>query len=128
MVPLRVGEALWIAIMTETTIAVDGRAGKRPLRAKLVSGGADGEILQALDAVLSSDEWVPLDGESIQCAEHRDEIGVDPLTILLKNPLEGTAQEIEIVPAAPALYEALSGLAAPGPTTERDEYRGWRLP
>jgi hypothetical protein len=128
MVPLRVGEALWIAIMTETKIAVDGRAGQRPLRAKLVSEGADGDILLAFDAVLSSEEWVPLDGQSIKCAEHRDEIGRDPLTILLKNPLEGTTQEIGIVPAAPALYETLSGSEAPGPTTERDEYRGWRLP
>lgn len=128
LVPLRSGEALWVAVIAEPTILAEGRAGDRPLRIEKSPAGKDGNILLMLDAVLDLDRWLLIDPASIACASDRDAIGDDPLTVIVKDPLRGTAQEIAIVPATPALYTALSGLPAPGPTTEEDEYGGWRLP
>jgi hypothetical protein len=128
LVPLRGGEALWIAVMAESPILVEGRAGDRLLRVEKLSAGNGESVLQMLDAILESNRWIPIDTASIGSAKDRDAIGDGPLTVILKNPVSATAQRIAIVPATPALYRALSGLPAPGPTTERDEYGGWRLP
>ena len=128
LVPLRAGEALWIAFMADPAFAVEGWAGDDPLRVEQLSKANDGSVLQALDAVLRRDRLLPLDAASIECVEDRNQIGDDVLTIVVKNLLQGAVQRIAIVPATPELYEALSGLAAPAPTTEREGYRGWRLP
>jgi hypothetical protein len=128
LVPLRAGEALWIAVMADPAIVVDGHAGEDSLRVVELSQANDGSVLRALDAVLRLNRSLPLDSASIECADDRNKIGEDPLTIVLKNPLQGTVQWIAIVPATPGIYEALSGLPAPRPSTERDEYGGWRLP
>jgi hypothetical protein len=128
LVPLRAGEALWIAVMADRAIVVDGRAGKDPLRVEKLSQAKDGSALHALDAVFRFDRPLPLDTASIACADDRNKIGDDVLTIVLQDPPQGTTQRIAIVPARPALYEAVSGLPAPAPTTEQDQYRGWRLP
>jgi len=69
-----------------------------------------------------------LNAASIDIADNSGSIGIDALTLFLEKKSEGIIQRIAIVPASPALYQALSGLPAPEPTTERDEYRGWRLP
>jgi hypothetical protein len=128
LVPLRSGEALWIALIAEPTILVEGRAGDRPLRVEKLSAGNDGSVLHMLNAVLDSNQGIPIDAASIGLADDRDAIEEGPLTVILKNPLGATAQRIAIVPATPELYSALSGLPAPGPTTERDAFGGWRLP
>jgi hypothetical protein len=128
LVPLRGGEALWIAVMAGSTILVEGRADDRLLRVEKLAVANGESILQMLDAILDSNQWIPIDTASIGSADDRDAIGDGPLTVTLKNPLAATAQRIAIVPATPALYRALSGLPAPDPTTERDEYGGWRLP
>jgi hypothetical protein len=128
LVPLRAGEALWIAVMADPAIVVDGHAGEDPLRVVRLSQANDGSVLQALDAVLRLDRWLPLNSATVEWADNRTKIVDDPLTVVLKNPLQGTVQWIAIVPATPGIYEALSDLPAPRPSTERDEYRGWRLP
>jgi hypothetical protein len=128
LVPIRAGEALWIAVMAAAAILVEGRGGDRPLRVESLAQAKDGSVLRMLDAVYDQDRWMPIDNASVSCADGRNAIGDDSLTIFLKDPLDATAQRIGIVPATPELYEALSGLPAPVPTTERDEYSGWRLP
>lgn len=128
LIPIRAGEALWIAITAEAAILVEGRAGTRPLRLQTVAPVKDGSILQMLDAVCDQGRWMPIDKASVSCSEDSNGIGDDPLTIFLKNPVDALAQRVAIVPATPELYETLSGLPAPAPTTERDEYSGWRLP
>jgi hypothetical protein len=128
LVPIRAGEALWIAVMAGAAILVEGRAGDRPLRVKTLAPAKDGSVLHMLDAVCDQDRWMPIDNASVPCADDRNGIGDDPLTIVLKNSPDATAQRVAIVPAIAELYEALSGSPAPAPTTERDEYSGWRLP
>jgi hypothetical protein len=128
LVPLRVGEALWIAVMADPAIVVDGHAGDDPLRVVRLSQANDGNVLHMLDAVLRFGQSLPLDPASVECADDRTKIGCNPLTIVLKNPLQGMFQRIAIVPAKPEIYEAFSGLPAPRPSAEQDEYRGWRLP
>jgi hypothetical protein len=128
LVPLRAGEALWIAVLTGSPILVEGRASDRLLRVEKLSAGNGESVLQILDAIFDSNQWIPIDTTSIGSADDRDAIGDGPLTVTLKNPLATTAQRIAIFPATPALYSSLSGLPAPDPTTERDQYGGWRLP
>lgn len=128
LVPIRSDEALWIAVMAGAAILVEGRAGDRPLRVETLAPAKDGSVLHRLDAVYDQDRWMPIDKASVPCADDRSGIGEDPLTIFLKNSPDAAAQRIAIVPAIPELYETLSGLPAPAPTTERDEYSGWRLP
>jgi hypothetical protein len=128
LVPIRADEALWIAVMAGAAILVEGRAGDRPLRVETLAPAKDGSVLHMLDAVYDQDRWIPIDNASVSCADDRSGIGEDPVTVFLKKTLKATAQRIAIVPAIPELYETLSGLPAPAPTTERDEYSGWRLP
>jgi hypothetical protein len=128
LVPLRGDEALWIAVIAGSRILVEGRAGDRPVRIEKLSAGNDDSVLQMLNAVLESDTWIPIDTTSIAVADDREAIGDGPLTVILKDPLGATVQRIEIVPATPSLYSALSGLPAPGPTTAQEEYGKWRLP
>ena len=112
----------------DPAIVVDGHAGDDPLRVVRLSQANDGNVLHMLDAVLRFGQSLPLDPASVECADDRTKIGCNPLTIVLKNPLQGMFQRIAIVPAKPEIYEACSGLPAPRPSTEQDEYRGWRLP
>jgi hypothetical protein len=130
LIPLRAGEALWIAVLSAPAVVVEGHAGDRPLRVEQLPPTRDGNVLQMLDSVLVSNRWVPIDAASILCADDRNALGDDhdQLTIRLKNPPRTEDQWIAVVPATPSLYETLSGLSAPGPTSEEDGYRGWRLP
>lgn len=128
MVPLGAGEALWIAVMAGPATVVEGHAGDDPLRVEQLSERKDGGVLLALDKVTRHGRSLPLDAAAIECVDDRARIESDALTIVLKNPRSGTTQQIGIVAATPRLYEAVSSWPAPAPTTERDEYRGWRLP
>lgn len=128
LVPLRPGEALWIAVTAGPAILVSGTAGDRALRVETVSLGNDESVLVMLDAVFESNQWTPIDANSVRWADHREAIAGDPLAIVLTNPVAATTQRIAIVPATAALYQAISGFPAPGDTTQQDEYRGWRLP
>jgi hypothetical protein len=128
LVPLRACEAIWLAVMAEPEIAVHGRAGKEPLRVETWPLASDGSVMHALDAVLRFDRPLPLDVASIEIADDAKSIEDDVLTLVLESRLQATLQRIAIIPATPRLYEAVSGLTAPGPTTERDEYGGWLLP
>jgi hypothetical protein len=126
LVPLRGGEALWIAVVTDLPIIVEGHAGDRPLRVEKLPAGSHNN-LQMLNAVLDKNQWMPIDTTSIAAADNPDAIG-DALTVTVSHPLSAAAQRIAIVPATPALYSALSRLPAPKATTEHDGYGGWRLP
>ena len=128
LVPLRDDEALWMAVIADPEIAVHGRAGREPLRVERWAPAKDGSIMHALDAVLRADRPLPLDAASIDLADVSAAINTDVLTLLLEGPTQAATWQISIVPVTPRLYEALSGCTAPAPTTERDEYRGWRLP
>jgi hypothetical protein len=128
MVPLGAGEALWIAVMAGPAILVEGHAGDDPLRVEQLSQSKDGGVLLALDMVTRHGRPFPLDAASIEYVDDRARIESDALTIVLKNSRSGMIQRIGIVAATPRLYEAVSSLPAPAPTTERDEYQGWRLP
>jgi hypothetical protein len=127
LVPLRTGEALWIAVMAGPAVVIEGRAGDRPLRVEKFSLANDGRALQMFDAILDADRWIPIDAVSVSCADDPAATG-DPLTLSLERPLQSQRRWITIVPATPALYERLSGLPAPAPSTEQDEYQGWLLP
>ena len=128
MVPLGADEALWIAVMAGPSTVVEGFAGIDPLRIEELSRKKDGRVLLALAAMTRRGRRLPLDAASIECVDNRDLIGGDTLTIVLRDQRPGAVHQIGIVAATPRLYEVLSNLPAPAPTTERDEYRGWRLP
>jgi hypothetical protein len=128
MVPLGAGEALWIAVMVGPATLVEGHAGDDPLRVEQLSQRKDGVVLLALAKVTRHGRPLPLDAASIEYVDDRARIESDALTIVLKNSRSAMIQQIGIVVATPRLYEAVSGLPAPAPTTERDEYQGWRLP
>jgi hypothetical protein len=128
LVPLRAGEALWIAILAPPEILADGVAGDRPLRVVNLSPANDGGGLRMLDAVLCSHQWMPIDMTSIACIDDRDAIGDGALKLVLRDQPAATAHQIEIILATPELYGTLSGLPAPRATTEQDEFGGWRLP
>jgi len=126
LIPLRVGEALWVAVVTELQIIVEGHAGERPLGVEKLPAGNQ-ENLQMLGAVLDQGRWLPIDTNSVVVADDPDTIG-DGLTVVVSNSLTAATQRIAIAPVTPALYSELSGLPAPEITTERDGYGGWRLP
>src|SRR3954447_2583872 len=127
VVPLRPGEALWIAVMAGPAVSIEARAGDRPLRMQKFSPAEDGTGLQMFDAVFAADRWIPIDAASVSCADDPGATG-EPLTLTLKDRLQSENRWIAIIPATPALYERLSGLPAPDPSTEQDEYQGWLLP
>lgn len=127
LVPLRSDEALWIAVMAEPSIAVEGRAGASPLRALNLSDTSDGRALIALDAIGRDDQWLPIDATSIAIADDIAATATDAITLTLSQP-NHVARRIGIVAATSALYESRGGLPAPRPTTEQDQFRGWRLP
>jgi hypothetical protein len=127
LVPLRGGEALWIAVLTDDLhIIVEGYAGDRPRRVEKLPAGSH-QNLHMINAVLDKNLWIPIDTNAITAADNRDTIG-DGLAVVISHPVDATAQRIAIFAATPELYSALGGLPAPEPTTERDEYGGWRLP
>lgn len=126
LIPLRAGEALWIAILANSQIIVAGHAGEMPLRVETLPAHKD-ENLQMISAVLDQGRWLPIDTASVPVAGHRDAIGRG-LMVVVSNPIAAASQRIAIVPATPALYTELSQLPAPDATTERDGYGGWRLP
>ena len=128
LVPLRAGEALWIAVLAPPVIVAAGIAGDRPLRVVNLSPANEASGLRMLDAVLCSHQWMPIDLTSIACIDDRDAIGDGALKLVLRDPPAATAHQIEIILATPALYSALSGLPAPRATTEQDGFGGWRLP
>jgi hypothetical protein len=126
LVPVRDGEALWVAILGASDIKLDGRAGSYQLRTNIVSQDIGQQTLCMLDAIRLTDASVPIDSASIPRAASRDELETDGLTIHLER--EGWTHELSVVLATPMLYESLSGFPLPQPTSEQDAYRGWRLP
>jgi hypothetical protein len=128
LVPLREGEALWIAVMAGPTVAVRGYAGQDALGLKTWPPAKDGSALRALDCVLRLGRSLPLDAASIDIADNSAAIEIDALMLSLEETPGGPIRRIVVVPATPGFYQAFTGLPAPDPTTERDEYRGWRLP
>lgn len=126
LVPLAEGEAFWIAVLAEPGIVVQGHAGPHQLRVVVVSQGIGQRVLRAIDGMLLGACWAPLDASSIARAGHRDEVGIDGLTIRLES--DGWSQQVAVVPATPALYESLSGFPMPHAASEEESYRGWRLP
>lgn len=127
LIPLRDGEALWIAILADSQIIVEGLAGDRPLRVETLPAHQR-ENLKMLNAVLDQNRWLPIDTRSVACAtDHRDATG-HQLTVVVSQPATFVTQTIAIVLATPVLYSEISRLPAPDATTERDQYGGWRLP
>jgi hypothetical protein len=124
LVPLRDGEALWVAVLAEPTITLEGYAGPYRLRASVVSQSIGHQSLLALDGILVGERWAPLDATSLPRASCRNEIDIDGLTIRLGS--DSWSQELAVVLATPALYESVSGFPLPQATF--DSYGGWRLP
>jgi hypothetical protein len=126
-VPLREGEALWIAVITDAGLAVTGRAGDDPLHVEAVAPGKDGGGLRVLDAVLRQGRPLPLGRASLACAQRPDEINADTLAVEIADASQ-RVDRIAIVLVTPELYTELTGLPPPPPSTDKDEYGGWRLP
>ena len=126
LVPLRDGEALWVALLADAPITLEGRAGTRPLRVGTLPAGQN-QNLQMIDAVFESDRWMPIGTASVTVVDDHD-AKQEALSIAISDPRAATTERIAIVAVTPALYGVVSGLPAPEPTTERDQYAGWRLP
>lgn len=111
-VPLRTGEALWVAVIAAPSAAISVRMGTATLDGATTSAGKD--TMHRFDA------------EALGVADARRDVAADSLTITLETP-DGTVR-IGAIAVTPQLYEELSGEPAPRPTTEDDQYGGWRLP
>lgn len=126
LVPLRETESLWVGVMRQADIAVSGQAGHDLLRIENISGKHG--VLCILDGVIRSGESLPLAAATLEIVDDEARLNQDTMTILLAEAGNPLATHVGIIVAAPRIYAKLSGLPSPPPTSDADQYGGWRLP
>jgi len=128
LVPLRPGEALWIAISLRADINVAAAAANGSEVRLSTLSTASHETLLAADALITAGEPRAIDAHQIVLAAARAGTTEDHLRLRFTTKAGHSAGELGVVLGIPALYESLSGLLAPQETTPDDAYRGWHLP
>jgi hypothetical protein len=128
LVPLRPGEALWIAISLTADIYVTAAAANGSEVRLSTLSTASYETLLAADALITAGEPRAIDDHEIVLAATHAGSAEDHLRLRFITKAGHSAGELGVVLGTPALYESLSGLMAPQETTPDDAYRGWHLP
>lgn len=128
LVPFLPGETVWIAFLVPlgarlTGSAADGAA----VRIAPVSEPHGDLALLAAEAVESPAGPLAFDARAMDPATTPAALADDHLTFTIDGP-DGVASRLAVVFATPALFEAVTGWPAPGPTAAQDAYGGWRLP
>jgi hypothetical protein len=128
LVPLRPGEALWVAISLLPNISLAATAVNGSEVRVVILTAARCETILVADALVVTDKARPIDETQIALATTRAAIAQDHLTFRLTTKAGHMAGQLGVVFGTPALYESISGLSAPQATSADDAYGGWRLP
>ncbi len=129
LVPLPVGEALWIAWNLKRGLRVIGQTcDHASVRIESLTNAATNWHMLSADAVYDARGIVAIDTNSFPPIDKKQQLGIDHLRFEVVDEGGAVLRQVTVVIGTPSLYAQVTGLPAPVPSTADDAYKGWRLP